>query len=540
MDKMLKRISRLNAIGIALSAEHDVAVVCDNILKGAMELTNADGGSLYNMAADGRSLSFAIVATHSLNIYMGGMSGKPIGFPPIQLHNADGTPNMSMVVSSAVHNDHTINIPDAYHAEGFDFTGTRKFDQQTGYRTQSILTIPMKNHQNDIIGVLQLINAQSESQKRTREFTESDQKLAESLASQAAVSITNTRLIEQQRELFEAFIQMIAGAIDEKSPYTGGHCKRVPELTMMIAEACHKENEGPLKEFQMTEKDRYELKIAGWLHDCGKVTTPEYVVDKATKLETIYDRINTVDTRFEVLKRDAKLTAMQQKIDLLQKNPAADCSDIDAELAVQIKQLDADRDFVRKSNIGGEFMDEAAQQRIRDIAEYRWLDAHGVRAKFFDDDEIKNLTISRGTLTQEEREVINNHMAVTIKMLERLPFPRHLANVPEYAGGHHERMDGKGYPRGLKREQMSWQARMMGIADIFEALSASDRPYKTGKPLTECLKILGFMKKDNHVDPDIFDVFVRNKVYMRYAETFLPKNQIDAVDHSKIPGYAGP
>ncbi|MGB5395880.1 MAG: HD domain-containing phosphohydrolase [Gammaproteobacteria bacterium] len=539
MDKMLARIARLNEIGIALSAEKNVDMVCDSILKGAMELTNADGGSLYSMADDERSLNFVIVATHSLDIYMGGMSGKEIGFPPIQLYNPDGSPNKTMVVSSAVHDDHTINIPDAYDAEGFDFSGTRKFDEKTGYRTKSILTIPMKNHQGDIIGVLQLINAQSERSGDTREFTASDQKLAESLASQAAVAITNTRLIEQQRELFESFIQMIAGAIDEKSPYTGGHCKRVPELTMMIAEACHRQTDGPLKDFNMTEKDRYELEIAGWLHDCGKVTTPEYVVDKATKLETIYDRINTIDTRFEVLKRDARIAMLEKTLARRAQDANADCNDIEANYETWIKRLDDEREFVRHCNIGGEFMDDAAQRRIHDIAEYRWNNAQGASEKFFNDDEIKNLTISRGTLTAEEREVINNHMAVTIKMLEKLPFPRHLANVPEYAGGHHERMDGKGYPKGLTRDQMSLQARMMGIADIFEALSASDRPYKTGKPITECLKILGFMKKDNHVDPDIFDVFVRDKVYQRYAEAFLPENQIDEVDHSQIPGYEG-
>jgi hypothetical protein len=423
MDKMLARIARLNEIGIALSAEKNVDVVCDNILKGAMELTNADGGSLYSMADDGRALNFTIVATHSLDIYMGGASGKEINFPAIQLYQPDGTPNMSMVVSSAVHDDHTINIPDAYHAVGFDFSGTRKFDQKTGYHTRSILTIPMKNHQGDIIGVLQLINARDETTGETREFTDSDQKLAESLASQAAVAITNTRLIEQQRELFESFIQMIAGAIDEKSPYTGGHCKRVPELTMMIAEACHKQNDGPLKDFHMTDMDRYELEIAGWLHDCGKVTTPEYVVDKATKLETIYDRINTVDTRFEVLKRDARIIMLENIIARRADEHGADCADIEADYAARITQLDADRDFVRHSNIGGEFMDEAAQQRIRDIGKYSWLDANGEQAKFFNEDEIKNLTISRGTLTAEEREVINNHMAVTIKMLEKLPFP---------------------------------------------------------------------------------------------------------------------
>ena len=538
MDEVLSKVGRLNEIGIALSAASDVNVLCDKILTGAMELTNSDGGSLYRMSEDKSSLEFVIVSTHSLDIHMGGSSGQEINFPAIPLV-VNGEPNKSNVVSSAVHDEKTINIPDVYHADGFDFTGTRKFDQQTGYRTQSILTIPLKNHHNDIIGVLQLINAKVGDSDKTREFSISDQQIAESLASQAAVAITNNKLIEEQRELFESFIKLMASAIDEKSPYTGGHCKRVPELTMMIADACHRSESDALKEFNMTDKDRYELTIAGWLHDCGKVTTPEYVVDKATKLETIYDRVNTVDARFEVLKRDATIEAMQQKIDRISDNADGDanCSDIDKALEEKINGLNDDRDFIRKSNVGGEFMDDDLQQRVKDIAEYRWVGPDGIDAKFFDDNEIENLTIAKGTLTNDEREVIQNHMAVTIKMLAQLPFPKHLVNVPEYAGGHHERMDGKGYPNGLTRDEMSVQARMMGIADIFEALSASDRPYKTGKPLTECLRILGFMKKDNHVDPDIFDVFVRDKVYMRYAKEFLPKDQIDEVDHSEIPGF---
>ena len=539
MDNLVSKIARLNEIGIALSADRDADVVCDRILKGAMELTDADGGSLYRMSEDQKELNFVIVTTHSLGIDMGGLSGKEIKFPPVSLFDKQGNANKSNVVSCAVHDDCTINIHDAYHAEGFDFTGTRKFDQQTGYRTQSILTIPMKNHQGDIIGVLQLINAQDVETDKTRDFTAQDQQLAESLASQAAISITTNRLIEEQRELFEAFIELMASAIDEKSPYTGGHCKRVPELTMMIAEACHECDQGPLSEFHMEEKDRYELQIAGWLHDCGKVTTPEYVVDKATKLETIYDRLNTVDARFEILKRDAMIELLEKKIERIGMNPETEFGDLLQDYESRVAKLDDDRNFVRKSNVGGEFMDEDSKQRIRDISEYRYVDPHGAYSKLLDENEVENLTIERGTLTHDEREVINNHIVVTIKMLEELPFPKHLKNVPEYAGGHHERMDGKGYPRGLKREDMSWQARMMGIADIFEALSASDRPYKTGKPLTECLRILGFMKKDHHVDPDIFDVFVRDKVYMRYAEAFLPKDQIDEVVHADIPGYEG-
>ena len=535
MDQVVSKIARLNEIGIALSAEKDARLICDKILHGAMELTNCDGGSLYEMSEDKKELSFVIVSTHSLNINMGGSSGAEIDFPPVQLY-VDGKPNSINVVSSAVHDDDTINIPDVYDAEGFDFTGTRKFDESTGYRTQSILTIPMKDHQGDIIGVLQLINAQDD-EGNTEEFSAQDQQIAESLASQAAVAITNNRLIEEQRILFESFIKLIAGAIDAKSPYTGGHCKRVPELTLLIAQACSEQTHGIFKDFDMSEKDIYELKIAGWLHDCGKVTTPEYVVDKATKLETIYDRINTVDTRFEVLKREATIEMLEQKLARISQDANADCSDLEKTLQDKLASIDDDREFVRVSNVGGEFMSDDRVQRIKDIAAMRITNADGEEVDFFNEDEVKNLTIARGTLNDEERQVINGHMTMTIQMLSELPFPKHLKNVPEYAGGHHERMDGKGYPNGLTRDQMSIPARVMGIADIFEALSASDRPYKKGKTLTECMKILGFMKKDQHVDPDIFDVFVKEKLYLKYAEAFLPDNQIDEVDPAQIPGY---
>ncbi|MDH5612273.1 MAG: GAF domain-containing protein [Gammaproteobacteria bacterium] len=535
MNQVIQRIARLNEIGISLSAERDTNIVCDKILKGAMELTNADGGSLYRMSDDRQTLDFVIVATHSLNIHMGGTSGVDINFPPIQLY-VEAKPNLNMVVSCAVHEDRTINIPDAYDAEGFDFSGTRKFDEKTGYRTQSILTVPMKNHEGEIIGVLQLINAKDET-GITKEFSAEERDLAESLASQAAVALTNNRLIEEQRELFEAFIKLIAGAIDEKSPYTGGHCRRLPELTMMIADACNNSDIGVLKNFTMKQEDCYELRIAGWLHDCGKVTTPEYVVDKATKLETIYDRIHTVDTRFEVLKRDAKIEMLEQKLLRTREDIDADTSDLELAYEKRIQQLDDDRDFIRVSNIGGEFMDDTLQQRVRDISRYRLFNSDNVEENLLSDDEVKNMIVQRGTLNDEEREVINNHIVMTIKMLGELPFPKHLKNVPEYAGGHHERMDGKGYPLGLTREQLSIPARMMGIADIFEALTSSDRPYKKGKKLSECLRILGFMKKDGHIDPDIFDVFIKEKVYMRYAEDFLPKEQIDDIDESKIPGY---
>ncbi|HXU94079.1 MAG TPA: HD domain-containing phosphohydrolase, partial [Gallionella sp.] len=440
----------------------------------------------------------------------------------------------------------TVNISDAYTEQGYDFSGTKKFDAKTGYRSQSFLAVPMRNHENEIIGVLQLINAQDRESGAIVPFSADDQQLLESLASQAAIALTNRRLIEQLEKLFEAFIQLINTAIDDKSPYTGGHCARVPALTMMLADAVTRTQCGPLKNFVMTEQDRHELKIAGLLHDCGKITTPVHVVDKSTKLQTLFDRIQLVDTRFEVLKRDAEI-AMLRALSIL---PSPACgrvaggegeasieeARIRAEYESRIRQLDDDREFLRHCNIGSEAMSEEDQQRVRRIAAYRWRDTGGAESNFLSDDELENLTIRSGTLTEAEREIINHHIVVTIKMLESLPWPKHLKNVPEYAGGHHERMDGKGYPRGLTREQMSVQARVMGIADIFEALTAKDRPYKEGKTLAESLTILGKMKLGGHIDPDLFDIFIREKVYLDYARQFLAPEQISEVDLSKIPG----
>ena len=544
-DDLFRRLDQLNEIGAALSLEKNLNALLEKILVAAKTITRADGGTLYLVKGEeGRpELHFEIVRTASLNIALGGTTGNPIPFFPIQLYR-DGEPNNSMVAAYAAIHAQTVNIADAYTEEGFDFSGTRRFDQKTGYRSKSFLTVPMKNHEGEIIGVLQLINCQDPTTGEIVTFANSDQRLTESLASQAAIALTNRALIIQLEDLFESFIELINTAIDEKSPYTGGHCQRVPQLTMMLAEAADATRDGPLTGFSMTEKDRYELKIAGLLHDCGKITTPVHVVDKATKLETIFDRIHLVDTRFEVLRRDAELEAMRKKAELAGQRGVDEITqrdrlyEIERELRDRLRQLDEDRKFLRRCNIGGESMSHEEQERVRRIGVgYKWRDTSSGTSDFLSDDEIRNLTIARGTLTDEEREIINHHIVSTIKMLEALPWPKHLKNVPEYAGGHHERMDGKGYPRGLAREQMSVQARIMGIADIFEALTAKDRPYKKGKTLSESLQILGRFRLNGHIDPDLFDIFVRRKVYLQYARQFLDPEQIDEVDERQVPGF---
>ena len=535
---IFRRLDQLNAIGAALSSERDINSLLEKILLAAKEITAADGGTLYRVTEDEKSLRFEILRNDTLKIALGGTSGNPITFPNLPFTDEQGHQNNSMVAVYAALHHQTVNIADAYTAEGFDFSGTRKFDHSTGYRSKSFLTVPMKNHENAIIGVLQLINSIHPETGEVVPFSSADQSLAESLSSQAAIALTNRLLISQLEELFESFIGLINLAIDEKSPYTGGHCERVPILTMMLAEAANESSTGELEGFHMTDRDRYELKIAGLLHDCGKVTTPVHVVDKATKLQTLYDRINTIDTRFEVLKRDAEIRMLRGQLALRSPKDVPAEAALKAECEQSVAQSDHDREFVRHANIGGERMSDDDLQRLRDIgAGYRWRDVAGVESNFLSADEIENLTIRAGTLTQAEREIINHHIVATIKMLEQLPWPKHLQHVPEYAGGHHERMDGKGYPKGLTRSQMSVQARIMGIADIFEALTARDRPYKLGKTLSESLSILGKFKEGGHIDPDLFDVFIRQRVYLRYAEKFLDPQQIDSVDDSRIPGY---
>lgn len=576
-----RRMQRLATIGIALSAEKDLGGLLEMILLEAKAIANADGGTIYlvrEAAAENRpdgpidrrtggarrhrdrrvaaatapegmaerrvaqrrgprdrrrprqQLEFAIVRNDTLGVALGGTTGKSIAFPPIALYDpGTGAPNFGNIATYAAITGESVNIPDAYNAAGFDFSGTRRFDAMNGYRSTSFLTIPMRNKGDEVIGVLQLINARDRAAGQVVPFNSRHQRMIKSLASQAAVTVDNKLLLDAQRRLFEALIKLIATAIDQKSPYTGGHCARVPALTEMIAEAACRAESGPFRSFDLTPDERFELHVAGWLHDCGKITTPEYIVDKSTKLETIYDRIQTVDVRFEVLKREAEIAYLRGLAE-----DGADPSAQTTAFEARLVQLDEDRAFLREANIGGEFLDPAKVERIKRIAAERWRGPDGIERELLSEEEVYNLSISRGTLTAEERHVMNEHITLTIQMLEQLPFPRGLRRVPEYAGGHHEKMDGTGFPRGLRREQMSIPARIMAIADIFEALTAGDRPYKKAKTLSESMAIMTRMRDADHIDPDLFALFVESGVYRDYATRFLRSEQIDEVDHGRV------
>ena len=521
---MLSRLERLNEIGISLSKEKDTPRLLEAILVAAKQLTAADAGTLYRVDED-RTVHFEIVRTDSLGLAMGGPGGAPVPFAPIPLHTADGRPNDTMVVAHAVLHDCTVNIADAYDTGRFDFSGTRRFDAATGYRSKSFLTVPLKDHEDQIIGVLQLINAIEPASGEVVPFSAQDQRLAESLASQAAIALTNRKLIAQLEDLFESFIQLLNIAIDEKSPYTGGHCQRVPELTMMLAEAVSRTRSGALADFRLDAQAMRELKLAGLLHDCGKVTTPVHIVDKATKLETIGDRIQLVDRRFDLLLRDVEIAQLRGALGT-------------AEAAQQRLQLLDDRDFVRRCNRGGEAMSDADVARIRALAERTWLDGDGEELPLLGADEVQNLVVRRGTLTAADRQVIENHAAMTHRMLAALPWPKQLRAVPEIAASHHERLDGKGYPRGIGAERLSIQARILAIADVFEALTAQDRPYKPGKPVSESLAILARMVSDGAIDPDVFEVFVREQVWRVYGQRHLRPEQLDIESFDGVPAAA--
>ena len=531
INHLEKQVKNLAEIGLSLSKEKDMNVLLENILLEAKRITNADGGTLY-MKTDDNRLRFEIMMTDSLKFHMGGTSGQDIPFYPVKLYEDDGKPNKHMISAYVGLTGETVNIPDAYKAKGFDFSGTKAFDEKTGYRSKSFLTVPLKNHEDEIIGVVQLLNAKDKKTDESIPFSTEVQDIVEALSSQAAVAITNKNLIRDLEILFESFIKLIASAIDAKSPYTGGHCSRVPEITMMLAEAVNESKNEHFKDIHFTDKQMYELKIAAWLHDCGKVATPEYVVDKATKLETIYDRVHTVSTRFEVLKRDQKIKFLKQQLKVEKDSSLSELEtknalkDIRKKYREKITQMDDDLDFVKTTNVGGEFMSGDKKDRVKKIANYRWKD-NGESKNFLSDDEVKNLCIAKGTLTAEERKIINDHIVHTIDMLQQLPYPNHLKNVPEFAGGHHEKLDGTGYPMGLTKDEMSIQAKAMAIADVFEALTARDRPYKEGKALSMAMRIMGFMKNDAHVDPFLFELFVKEKIYLKYAEKYLTKEQLD-------------
>jgi len=595
-----RTLPEILAIATAISGAGDLRSLLHLILSKARAFTAADAGSIvlveraaparFGMeepqpAPTGDHLWFAVSQNASLDAAV-----EPAAGIEQQLLDIRFPLSPERLAGWCALTGEVLNIPDVYALDpDLPYRFDSAVDRRLGYRAVSMLTVPMRSAGGQVVGVLQLINRKRDpavvltaetAEAQTVPFDPFSQGLIEALAALAAVCVERTRLLEGQDRLLEAIITLLAGAIDAKSPYTGGHCERVPELALLLAEAAEAQTEGPLASFRFGSPEAWrEFRIGAWLHDCGKVTTPESVVDKATKLETIVNRIHEIRTRFEVLLRDARIERLEGLL------AGGDPAELDGRLAERQAELQEQFAFVAASNLGGEFFDAPSVERLRQIGAQTWQrhfddtlglaweehqrrcshppagDAlpateqlladqpwHRLRrdpgqrpeARFgfrmdvpedtFHRGELHNLSVSRGTLTAEERFLINDHIVQTITMLENLPFPPSLARVAEYAGTHHETLRGDGYPRRLGADQLSVPARIMAIADIFEALTAADRPYKRAKTLSESVRILAGFRDRGHIDADLFDLFLTSGVHRRYAERFLRPEQLDDPD----------
>jgi HD-GYP domain-containing protein (c-di-GMP phosphodiesterase class II) len=527
-ENQIKHIKQLTQIGLALSSEKDISKLLESIVDQARKLSNADAGTLYIMEDDKAYLRFEILQNDTMNIRVGGTRTIEQTLPKVPLFDQQGRPNHANVSSYTAITGQIVNIPDVYEADGFDFTGPRKYDESTGYRSKSMLVIPLKNHENDIIGVLQLLNAQDRETGEVVAFSPEYVDLIGSLASQAAVALTNTQLIQDLKNLFHAFIRSIATAIDAKSPYTKGHIDRVVDLTMMIAAAVNEDSAGAFKNTVFNDDEIEEMRIAAWMHDVGKITTPEYVVNKSTKVETIFDRIHLIETRFGLIAEQIRTRFLNQKVEILGTgDPDGQAlARIDEKCGEKLAQLCDDLAFIKACNSPGEYLGDDSIDRIRRIGARTYFQ-NGEEKPYLTADEVENLCIRKGSLTTAERDKIQEHATMTLKILRQLPFPKKLSRVAEYASGHHEKLDGTGYPRGLCEEELSLQSKIMAVADIFEALTAKDRPYKQPMKLSQAIKILGFMKKDRHIDPEVLDIFLQNQLHLEYARVQMNPEQID-------------
>ena len=509
-ERLGGQIKKMSDIGRALSGVQDLNTLLEMIVDQARNFTNADAGTLY--IVDNNTLRFQIVQNDSLKIRMGGKSGGTIPFPPVELKET----NVSAFVALK---GISVNIPDVYDTDLFDFTGPKKFDQSTGYRSKSMLVVPMRNHENDVIGVLQLLNATNPISNEVIAFSQDYENLSESLASQAAVSITNAKLIANMTELFEAFVKVMATAIDEKSPVTGGHIRRVAELTLTMAEVIHDLDEGHFKDKTFSPDQMYELRIAAYMHDIGKVTSPVEIVEKAKKLQTIFDRIQYVRLRMAYISQKIELEGQEAKIKILQNGSSPEkLNSIEKETLEKLIEIEEILRFINKCNEPGEFLDDEILVRLKEVSEKTYIDDAGEQQPFLTADELVNLSIRRGSITEKERQKMQGHAAVTLKMLKQIPFTKKLKNIPDFAGAHHEFLNGKGYPLGLKGDEISFEGRLMAVTDIAEALTASDRPYKKAMPLETVYRILRSMVEGGELDPNLVELFIEKEVYKTYQK----------------------
>ena len=523
-DTEKERIKKLNDIGIALSSASSLDELLKRIVNEAKALTHADGGTLY--IAKENALHFKIVHTDSLNIHLE-EDEKVDTWQPLPLYLSNGTPNTTLVATTCALEHRSINIPDVYEAQGFSFEGTRFFDASTGYRSVSMLVIPLTNHENDIIGVLQLINKKHPQTGTITTFNAEDEELALSLASQAAIAMTNTVLIQDLENLLEAFLKSIIVAMSKKSPHTAGHIKRMVKLSTLFARSIH-DDAHFFKGKSFGENELKQINFAALMHDIGKLATPESIIEKATKLHTMFDRIELIEQRILSLKNALHVKMLQEHIALMRQDSLEALNVCEQKYKTTLEEIESYWQLILKSNSGRITLCAEEIARLHYISTLFW-EIDGVRYFILNENETYNLSVIAGTLTHEEREIINLHAKHSVDILQKLPFPKKYQEIPNISGNHHEKLNGTGYPQGLLEEAISFEARILAIADVFEALTASDRPYKEGMSLNAAMRVLYEMARANELDASLVKFFYTSGVYLEYARQFLPTSAIDAV-----------
>ncbi len=521
----------------------------------ACSIANADGCFFFHVTPK-KFLNLVFSRIESLNSSISGTSNMRL-FPSVYLPDIVEKHPKQPAELCAI-NREIINTANIFNEPTIDSSYLKEFDEENNYSTLSMLSFPISDSKNNIIGVAQFINAKDFNGKIIN-FSNDIQEQIEEICSILSFAVERKRLEESYTQLLESFVDVMAKAIDAKSPYTGLHCQKVPIITRLLASAAVQDTEGAFKNFEMSDNDWYALHIASWLHDCGKIITPEFIMDKSAKLETVHNRIHEIRDRFEILRRDAHIEYLQKRLQNMDSKES-----LQAEFVAKVKKLTEDFEFIGRCNIGDAALSDADIERLDQISQELTFTRYFSRmvglswgerklintpstynnpevesvlqdrpeqlAATYNQGELTNLKIRQGTINQSERQKINEHIVTTIQILKNLPFPPELSNIVEYAGAHHERVDGKGYPNGLTGKQMSIPAKIMAIADVYEALTARDRPYKEPKKLSEVLRIMQEMKNSGHLDPDLYELFIKSGVYMEYAKEYIDKDQIDEIN----------
>ncbi len=507
-------------ISTALSQEKDLSKILEIILHEAISYTNSEGGTIY--LKEEEELFFKALVNSKLNIKVNNPN-----FPTVRLY-PNGKENRENVSAISALKKMLINIPDVYtyNMDGVRFDGVKKFDKANNYKTKSMLVIPMINQDEEVVGVIQLINKKSAD--TLLGYSSHDIEMTTTYANWAASAITKNRLIDDLEGLLFSFLESISVALSAKSPYGYGHIARVAELMKSISKKIDEDREY-FHTIHYDEDALKELEIAAWMHDIGKISTPEHILDKATKLETIYDRIHEIEMRFAYYKSSLKAQMLEEKINLLSKRKKREAEALEKSYHDEIKALDNDLLFIQKSNEAEGFMRDEDIKRLEEIASKSFL-IDGETRMLLSQEEVKNLSIIQGTLTQEERMKINEHAKVSNEMLGMLTFPKKFSRVKEIASAHHEKLNGKGYPLGLKAEEISFEGRLMAIVDVFEALTAHDRPYKKPKTIEETFQILEDMVAENALDGKIVQFLKETKAYEEYAKRYLLPEQLELTE----------